>query len=284
VAALVVVFAASCEAPIAGEPDGSTSSDTPPPASWTAGATPSARSTPTEQATPHGAPFPVVQLSPESLARVLVQVPVYRLVSANGLVPPEEPSIGTVAAGEEVFVLEGPRDIGGATWYVVLLDPGNRSTTVWMPVSSPEDVEAVEPACPVDVQAALEMPDWDRMVCLSGRPVTLVAEVSHCQGGVVAVQPEWLGYACWTAEKGGSRLGLHARPSSGIRFPDEVVRARITGHFDDPAALRCRYRYQADPPWPWAEPSEAEQVLLCREAFVVDGFEVLEIIDDTPLS
>jgi hypothetical protein len=54
----------------------------------------------------------------------------------------------------------------------------------------------------------------------------------------------------------------------------------MSGHFDDPASTSCVYLGDPDPLG--GTPSATEQVFLCREAFVVDSFEVLEVIGTPP--
>jgi hypothetical protein len=119
------------------------------------------------------------------------------------------------------------------------------------------------------------MPAWDRVRCFGGVSVAVEGTVGHCQGGVVFVEPAWLAYACWSVYDDSGAMNLHAEPASGITFPDELVRARMTGHFDDPAATTCVSLGEPDP---GTTPSASERVFLCREAFVVDTFEILEVL------
>ncbi len=118
---------------------------------------------------------------------------------------------------------------------------------------------------------------WDRVVCVDDSPVTVSGEIGHCQGGVVSAEPAWLAYACWVvSDLAGGGMALHSTPDSGIVFPDATVQARLTGHFDDPAAETCRYHYDGyDAADVWRLPSPTEQILLCREAFVVDTMEIV---------
>ena len=117
---------------------------------------------------------------------------------------------------------------------------------------------------------------WDRVRCFGGIALRVEGRVGHCQGGVVSAEPAWLAYACWAVSNDGGTIDIHAAPASGIVFPDDLVRARMTGHVDDPAAATCVYHGDTDPQG--LTPSPLEQVYLCREAFVVDAFEVLEVL------
>jgi hypothetical protein len=273
-AALVglTVLAAACQAGSTASPSATVSTVIEPSAS------PTVAESPAPSAAGSGAATPVVTLPPGSLARVLIETPTYRLQGPDGIVPPAEPSIGTLAVGQEIAVLEGPRLVDGRTWYLVLPAAEDSSSEVWMRVDREGALVTVDPACPGGDQGAFALRAWDRVACYDHRTITLEATVGHCLGGVVQVDPEWLGYACWRASDPTGDIGLHAVPGSGITFPDDAVRARISGHFDDPAASSCRFLHANDSARAWFEPSDGEQVLLCRESFVVETFEVLQVI------
>jgi hypothetical protein len=196
--------------------------------------------------------------------------------------PGELPS-RDIAAGTEVVVVEGPRERNGETWYAIQYPvSGDEQMLRWVQISDPASVVPITATCPATRTEAVPMEAWDRLTCLGSDPVTVVGEIGHCQGGVVLAEPGWLAYACWRASvEGGGDLPLHATPKSGITFPDETVRARLTGHFDDPASTTCRYLVDQGGET-WAAPSAAEQVLLCREAVVVDSMEILEVIGTPP--
>ncbi|MDH4334150.1 MAG: hypothetical protein OEW24_02645 [Chloroflexota bacterium] len=211
--------------------------------------------------------FPAVELPPDSL--------VVLSAGASFHVVPSEPAILTLDPGSEVIVAGGPREIGGETWYEVRYPAQPPHQFGWARLSDPNAVALVEGDCPTDPQAAMGMLAWDRLQCYADASLTVTGEVGHCQGGVVPAEPAWLAYACWVISDGiGGGLDLHTNPDGGIVFPDNRVRARVTGHFNDPASTTCRYTEDADPAW--LAPSADEQILLCREAFVVDIFEVLE--------
>jgi hypothetical protein len=175
-----------------------------------------------------------------------------------------------------VIIAAGPREVGGGTWYVLQWSPA--SDTVqhgWFRVDDGSLLASVERPCPETAAGVLALLAWDRVRCFGGVSVTVEGTVGHCQGGVVQVDPGWLGYACWAVYDGTGAMPLHADPASGITFPDELVRARLTGQFDDPGATTCVYLGEPDPA---TTPSTSEQVFLCREAFVVDTFEILEVL------
>jgi hypothetical protein len=214
-------------------------------------------------------PFPAISLPPESRAEVTEAVPFAAL--------PGEPATGRLEPDTAVIITAGPRDVGGGTWYELRWPPDAPSGEAgWVRVNDTSVLIPVEPACPVTTAGVLGMQPWDRVRCLSETASTVEATVGHCQGGVVQVEPAWLGYACWSVSDATGSMGLHANPGSGITFPDDLVRARMTGHFDDPAATTCVYTGDNDPAG--GTPSASEQVFLCREAFVVDTFEILAVI------
>jgi hypothetical protein len=72
----------------------------------------------------------------------------------------------------------------------------------------------------------------------------------------------------WVEWRTGAALDLHIAPDSGLAFPPEGSIVRVTGHFNDAAATTCVITGTADP----VDPEAA--VLGCREAFVVDAFEI----------
>jgi hypothetical protein len=213
-------------------------------------------------------PLPAVSLPPDSRAELTEALPFAE--SLGG------PTVGTLASGTSVTIAAGPRDAGGETWYVLLWSPESDIVQQgWFRVDDASLLAIVEAPCPDTAVGVLALPAWDRVRCFGDATVSVEGTVGHCQGGVVFVEPGWLGYACWRVHDDTGAMGLHADPSSGITFPDDLVRARMTGHFDDPAATTCTYVGEPDPA---TTPSATEQVFLCREAFVVDTFEVLEVL------
>lgn len=210
-------------------------------------------------------PFPVISLPPDSRAELTDA-----LAFAESL---GGPTVDTLASGTSVIVAGGPREVGGGTWYAFLWSP--QADTVqqgWFRVDDASLLATVELPCPETADGALAMTAWDRVRCFGDAPVTVEGTVSHCQGGVVFVEPAWLAYACWRVSDNTGAADIHADPESGITFPDQSVQARMTGHFDDPAATTCLYVGEPDPE---TTPSRSEQVFLCREAFVVDTFQVM---------
>jgi hypothetical protein len=194
--------------------------------------------------------------------------------------PGEQPS-ADVPAGTQVIVMGGPRERDGETWYEIRYPLATDQLLFpWVRISDPSVLSPISADCPADQVQALALLAWDRLTCVGSGTFEVVGEVSHCQGGVVAAEPEWLAYSCWAIALDGGGFLLHAPPGTSVTFPDLIVRAHVTGHFDDPTASTCRYTATLEEPW--QGPGPDEQVLLCREAFVVDSFEVLEAIGTPP--
>ena len=219
------------------------------------------------------APVSDVSLPPDSRAKLTAAL--LFAASFGG------PTVDTLASGTSVIVTAGPRNVGGGTWYVLQWSPELDTVQVgYFRVDDASLLASVELPCPETTGGVLAMSAWDRLRCFGGVSVTVEGTVDHCQGGVVFVEPAWLAYACWAVYDDTGAMKIHAGPASGITFPNERIRARMTGHFDDPAATTCVYSGDPDPAG--GTPSASEQVFLCREAFVVDTFEVLEVIGTPP--
>jgi hypothetical protein len=219
-------------------------------------------------------PFPVLSLPPFSRAQLGETLD---LATQPGGHP-----VASLEAATEVVIVSGPREIQDATWYELRWPPDSTSFRGgWVRVDHPLALASVEFPCPDTSSGLPEMLAWDRVRCIAGAPVTIEGTIGHCQGGVVLGDPEWLAYACWAVSDGTGMIDIHASPTSGIVFPNDIVRARLTGHFDDPAASTCVARGDPSNP-PGGVPSVGEQIFLCREAFVVDRYEQLEVIGTPP--
>ena len=69
-------------------------------------------------------------------------------------------------------------------------------------------------------------------------------------------------------------------PESGLERPEQGSIVRVTGHFSDPASSTCSMStFDGEQAIP-VDSRTAE--VLCRERFVVDGFDVLGTDPDFP--
>jgi hypothetical protein len=64
----------------------------------------------------------------------------------------------------------------------------------------------------------------------------------------------------------------HINPTSGLTLDGPPRWLILTGHFDDPAAVRCHWVYPDDTPPQDRTADDADAVALCRGGFIVDSF------------
>ena len=179
---------------------------------------------------------------------------------------------------EVPLVQELPRDfrdaLGASGWVAVRGAAG----TVAVPV---------DPRCPegtaiVDVVAMLES---ERLACFGTRTVEIegIFECDGCENTVDGVYaPAWLAgrsTAVLRAEAAARRsLELHL-PPDGPGWPPTGSSVRLRGHFDDSLAVTCGLSVQTPDfgdPESTISPIDLESVrVLCRQAFVVESYEVL---------
>ena len=154
---------------------------------------------------------------------------------------------------------------------------------------APSDTEAASPSasasasvtssprCPdsePDLAFLISMTGWERLACFGDRPMTVVGTYGcgGCGGTEPGIyEPSWLAAPVhidflWVDWRIGAPLDLHIAPDSGLAFPPEGSIVRMTGHFNDPAAATCIFT-GAD-----GNPETIEEG--CREAFVVDGYQI----------
>jgi hypothetical protein len=209
------------------------------------------------------------------------------------------PILGTLALGISSYVADGPREADGYTWWLlagrgipwnsgcitpISTDPYD--CPVWYGWAADASAEGdpwlaiVSPDCPPDsgpLTAYYGQQPLDYLVCFGGASRTYVGwlpEASY-ETGLGCGDPRvtddglrWLSGCGPAAEllaspDGPPGLGLFVDPGSGIDL--DAVRGRwvrVTGHFDDPAAVDCTF-----------EPDPGYEVLLCRSRFVVESIE-----------
>ncbi len=132
--------------------------------------------------------------------------------------------------------------------------------------------------CPedtIEVGDLLPMSPIERLVCLEDRPITLDAYIPWQEHvcGETGIKPSWLGECLEVidlhdeASDFSADLPARVHPSTGLQAHtlSQQLWVRVTGHYDDPAALTCR---QTPQPGTVAEPVEAT-ILECRRQFVI---------------
>jgi hypothetical protein len=209
--------------------------------------------------------------------------------------------IGTLALGSINYVVDGPVDADGYTWYQlsgpglppaagcitpVPTDPLECPTWFgWAAVADPSDqspwftptnVDCPDPADQTDdfigLQNILVLP------CYGGAELTFVAYLAELpEGGVGGTNCTrdaiiWLYcadqlYYQVTARPDAAGMSVYIDPSSGLTLPDRGTWLRITGAFDHPDAPDCAAGAMEDTKRvPLPDPELA--VLLCRTHFV----------------
>jgi hypothetical protein len=198
----------------------------------------------------------------------------------------------------------GPVNADGYTWYPVVLanvaspdlklDPlpatplvyGGEPTAGWVASHrGPEPyLTAVPPRCPttVDLTNVQAMLPAERLACFN-EPITLAGTFGcgGCGGsGPAEFKPAWLAsplvfdFLSVDVTQQFGPVALYFHPDGPERpAPGSIIRATV--HLDDPRSTRCSITL--GPP---SEPEmidERTAILLCRERFVVDSYEVLGI-------
>ena len=269
---------------------------------------PAASEEPSDEPAP-SSPTPVVEapdgvLPPGSVARVVVD-------SLNVRMEPSTDADAVLTLGRDDLVLLGfsslnssfgPIESGGFSWYPVsslgvteLPAPGNgmfeSEDSGWAAVSDGTDdfVELVAPRC-TDDEPTLELlqslTEWERLACYGNAPITI--EGTYGCGGCGGLypgtfEPPWLAsplnfaFLSVDASERIGPFGMRFAPE-GPEFPEAASILRVTGHFDDPAAVGCVVAPLDAPDGIDATVAE----LYCREQFVVDGYEVLGVDENFP--
>jgi hypothetical protein len=208
--------------------------------------------------------------------------------------------LGTLALGSSSYVADGPREADGYTWWLLAgrgIPPNSGCLSpiqtdpydcpIWYGWAADASAEGdpwlatVNPGCPPNAGPLTEdygRQPLDYLVCFGGASRTYVGWLPETpnETGLGCGDPRvtddglpWL--ACGTAAEllaspdgPGPGLGLFLDPGSGIDLASVRGRwVRVTGHFDDPAAVDCTF-----------EPDPGYAVLLCRSQFVVESIEL----------
>lgn len=192
-----------------------------------------------------------------------------------------------------VFVMDGPVEASGYTWYEVA-PIGDAGTTVELPIgwvaAADKDgtpwIQRVTPDCPArptSVKALTGVDPVLALACFGESPITVAARLAQPEAtcGVDigwTIDPDWLGSTCpqpkflveSTTEVGLSIYSIIdpsldvSRWKPGVD-PEDWIAVRITGRFDHPAASTCRGVSNGEPvPY-----SPDRVVLTCRATFVI---------------
>jgi hypothetical protein len=286
----------------AGSPSASAS------ASASASGTESASASASASASGSAAPAPSVEPIPVD---TIVTAAVDRLAVRSAPGTGAE-RLGSIAAGTESFVVEGPTEADGFQWYLISAlglppntgcegpsetDPFN--CPVWFgwsagvsnagePYLQPEPQEC--PAAPVTAEALIfGRTDLQRLACAGGEAFTFRAWYPELpeDGGLGGACPPadepsgWLlcaalDYNQVTIDEsqgfGGIGAFVAIDPATGVAMPERDNWVELTVHMDDPAAQGCDDAAMAHDSS--AIPQQA--VLTCRATMVVESVTVVE--------
>jgi hypothetical protein len=215
--------------------------------------------------------------------------------------------LGSLALGSPGFVVDGPTEADGFTWYLVSslglppnsgcaapleTDPFNcPSWFGWVAAASESGDPWLAPAeldCPerpVTVEdLVIGRPKIERLACMASEPITFRAWWPELPdsglGGACLAEHEpsgWLlcqniNYNSVTVDEnegfGGLGMPISIDPASGVTMPERQTWIELTAHFDDPAAQGCDEAAEVFPN-PDREPQQF--VLDCRAELVVDS-------------
>lgn len=199
--------------------------------------------------------------------------------------------LGTIAAGSESFLVDGPREAEGYTWYLVSgvgLPPASGCANPlstepyncpmwfgWVASASPEGepwLATSNVECPLE--APYEAEDYN-----TGKPPLVLL---HCYGSDTLRLRAWLPeqepppctgqdavpwLACPAVTLGWSQeypSGLAAAidPATGLTLPSPNQWVEITGHMDHPQAVDCR---------PFPDQPAGQAPVFCRAILILDS-------------
>ena len=282
--AILGVLLAAC----AGQPQPPAGSPTGPPSS----AGPAGTAAPGTSAAPGGtsAPGPATTPPPGGLALDSIVTPTVELNVR------QEPGLagsrlGMIAAGSQSFLVDGPREADGYSWYLVSgigIPPASGCTTpietepfncpMWFGWVASASLEGVPWLTVDDAECPAEAP-YEAEAYNIGKPPLLLL---HCYGGDTLRLRAWLPdqeappctgqdsvpwLACPAVTLGWgedypSGLAAAVDPASGVTLPATNQWVEITGHMDHPSATECR---------PFPEQPAGQAVVFCRAILILDS-------------
>jgi hypothetical protein len=219
-----------------------------------------------------------------------------RVRSEPGTNPDSERLTPLLDTGQSVYVVDGPIQADGYTWYAVAprLPDGmlyGELPKGWVAAASRDGEPWLSPItaapCPsggLTIEALIAL--GDRIACFGSGEIQVLASpaVVDVLGGVpcfpaednpnCAYEPAWLIEASYAVQPIdgwiGSRPLFWAAGAPGASLAEwdgSEVTFELTGHFDDPAAAQCRI-YDTATGEPLVK-SAAQTVEDCRQTFVV---------------
>lgn len=250
----------------------------------------------TPSAEPTADPTPTVpQLPQDSIARVVTTD--LRVRSLPGVSDASKKLEPLLAAPRLVFVMDGPVEASGYTWYEVA-PIGDAATTVELPIgwvaAADKDgtpwIRKAAPDCPSRPATVKDLRSLDTVLalaCFGPTPITFDAELAQPEAtcGVDigwTIRPDWLASTCPNPA-----FLVHDAREPGISFESIIdptlnvsgfapgveetgwLPVSVTGRFDHAAATDCKGVSNGEP-----VPFSAERIVLaCRATFVITRLE-----------
>ncbi len=214
------------------------------------------------------------------------------------VVDPSSEDLSPYVVGWHFHVVSGPRMAGGDEWYEVQSPDHGLTETTWArgTFQGRPMLALVQPACPsepIDLDQLAGLLAYEQFACLRGREVTLetvIATDAPPKEPVICLSQESLPTSCpETVASPAWLVGDAQMLVFGPAGPNGVAPAfqvwldpsvdslpagvwlRVHGHVDDAAAADCTST--TSDPMMVTLPRPEMQVLVCRERFVITGFE-----------
>jgi len=257
---------------------------------------------PTRSASPKPTfvPVPALSPTPSPTPAVAASLTVGGMATVHlddipQLVDPEHPnhdrdisdSLGTLSAGDRVFLANQLR-VKGVSWWQIVPEEGVGSLPLgWIPqlVDGELTLDPFRPECPstfpLSGQDLAAVGGLQALSCFGNQELTLTGTV-HCERSNADYGIGGAGYLDASREcKLDDAFTLYGRAvTSLLDTPTsvEVVDGRylVRGHFDDPEAQNCsRIPFGTDPSGAIGPPEPAA-VIACRQHFVVSNVTPLD--------
>lgn len=197
--------------------------------------------------------------------------------------------------GRAVFVVSGPVEASGFTWYQVapMRGPGEFIDLPfgWVAAAGKDGEPWLAgrgftcPAAPTDVRSFLAVPALAGLACFGRKDLEISGRLGRPEAtcGIDigwTIDPEWLGSTCpqptfyvADSKQADSTFGAVLAPGIDIRGldpgvePPDLLNVLVTGHFDANAAKTCHA--VVTEPGTLIELSQPEVILACRATFVI---------------
>lgn len=192
-----------------------------------------------------------------------------------------------LAAGDFLFVIDGPVEDPEYTSYLVQRTPGQlERADGWVAAAAPDGTPWLAVAS-IDCPASASLEDLAgmdavrRIHCYHDQAFTFTTNLvwgPNCGDGVVIESPAWMagcGSTFWWGHDG-SELVVAVPPDLqglvGVVEPEQTIAATVTAHMDDRAALTCKPHDDLEADYELLNPGT---VLACRGMFVATSIERL---------